>query len=228
MILVIKKTGFTLVELLVVMAILVFLSVGLLATLNPIFQVDKANDARRKKDLAKIRVAFEEYYNDKGCYPTGELLENIKSSANCGSDVFSPWLPKWPCDPTRKTVYYVFTEEAECPSWFKVITNLSNQSDKDIPGGWYTLGNYFIGDGTLSTTQVNYGTSSTNTVWYERELSANCVSDGYCYRRSGPSLCQNTYKFPDYFACEGSDCFLEHECKEECQVSCCNMGLPCD
>lgn len=226
--LVIKKTGFTLVELLVVMAILAFLVVGLLATLNPIFQVDKANDARRKKDLAKIKIGFEEYYNDKGCYPTGALLTDLKSNSSCGTDVFSPWIAKWPCDPTRKTAYYLFTEETACPSWFKVITNLNNQSDGDIPIGWYTDDTFFIGDGNLSTEQANYGVSSTNEVWYERVLSPDCITDGYCYRRSGPSLCQNTYIFPDRFNCVGDDCFLDHQCLPQCQVSCCDGGLPCD
>jgi prepilin-type N-terminal cleavage/methylation domain-containing protein len=225
--LVIKKTGFTLVELLVVMAILVFLSVGLLATLNPIFQVDKANDARRKKDLAKIKIAFEEYYNDKGCYPTGELLESLNSSESCGTTVFLPWLAKWPCDPTRKTTYYLFAEEADCPGWFKVITKLNNESDKDIPDGWYTLDNFFIGDGTLSTEQVNYGTSSTNTVWYEMTISNRCDSGGSCFERSGGAgACQYT-RFPSDF-CEGSNCYVDRNCLPECQVSCCSMGIPCD
>lgn len=226
--LVIKKTGFTLVELLVVMAILVFLGVGLLATLNPIFQVDKANDARRKKDLGKIKVAFEEYYNDKGCYPSGELLDRLRNSDNCKSNVFSPWLPNWPCDPTRKTAYYVFTEDSECPGWFKIITNLSNQSDRDIPGGWYSLDNFFIGDGTLSTSQVNYGTSSTNTVWYEMTLSNRCESGGMCYERSGGSgACQYTRPPSDYCP-DGNNCFVDRNCLPECRVSCCNRGLPCD
>lgn len=223
----IKKTGFTLVELLVVMAILVFLSVGLLATLNPIFQVDKANDARRKKDLAKIRVAFEEYYNDKGCYPTGPLLESLKSSTSCGTNVFAPWIDKWPCDPTKKTAYHVFTEETECPSWFKVITNLSNQSDKDIPEGWYTLENWIL-DGGLTIETANYGTSSTNKVWYERDISANCENNGYCYEQSGDGVnCQYT-KVPSYDCTDPNNCYVDRQCRPECKVSCCNMGLPCD
>ncbi len=226
--LVIKKTGFTLVELLIVMVILTFLVVGLLMTLNPIFQVDKANDARRKKDLAKIKVAFEEYYNDKGCYPTGALLTDLKSNSNCGTDVFSPWISKWLCDPTRKTAYYLFTEDEACPSWFKVITNLSNKNDGDIPSNWYTDDTFFIGDGNLSTIDANYGVSSTNAIWYERVLSSVCESNGSCFQLSGSvGGCQYT-RAPSDFCPDPDNCFVDHGCLPQCRVSCCDRGQPCD
>jgi hypothetical protein len=197
-------------------------------TLNPTSQVDKANDARRKKDLAKIKVAFEEYYNDKGCYPSGELLENLNNDSSCGTGVFSPWIEEWPCDPTMKTAYYVFTQEVGCPGWFKLITNLSNQNDRDIPMGWYTLDIYqdsFIGDGSLSTEKANYGTSSTNKIWYEITLSDKCESKGRCYQLSSTNACQLT-KAPHDRCQDSNNCYVDRQCLPECKVSeCCDGGL---
>ena len=170
------KHGFTLVELLVVMAILAILGVMAAGTINPIAQVGKANDARRKKDLTRIRVAFEEYFNDTGCYPTDaspkfpNILSSLRNKSNCDSGVFSAWgLQSWPCDPTLRWPYYIFTgpSGASCPSWFKILTKLDNRKDSQIPSGWYVFPNSarMFGNGTLTAEQVNFGVSSTNINW---------------------------------------------------------------
>ena len=64
------QSGFTLVELLIVMTILVIFAVILIGIIKPNTLIGKANDSRRKSDLNKIRTAFEEFFNDKGRYPT--------------------------------------------------------------------------------------------------------------------------------------------------------------
>lgn len=64
-----NKSGFTLIELVVVIAIVSTLAVTALALLNPFAQFQKANDARRKSDLSQIQKALESYYQDKGVYP---------------------------------------------------------------------------------------------------------------------------------------------------------------
>jgi len=218
--------GFTLVELLIVMAVIGFLVVGLLMTIDPIFQTNKGNDARRKKDLGRIKVSFEEYYNDKGCYPTGELLESLNDDNSCSTNVFDPWLKNWPCDPNGGS-YHIVVANEDCPSWFKILTNLSNRNDDDIPSGWYLLSNYFVGDGTYGVNDVNYGTSSTNVNWYEREISDLCNSAGLCYQRSGTNACQYT-RWPSDTCTDPSNCFVDNNCYEFCRVTCCNNGLPCD
>lgn len=71
-----KKTffdsqGFTLVELLIVIALIAILSVAVLATINPIEQTNKARDAQYKNDAAEVLSAFERYYASKNEYPWG-------------------------------------------------------------------------------------------------------------------------------------------------------------
>lgn len=65
-----NAAAFTLIELLVVIAVIGALAVGAITFLNPLAQIQKANDAKRKSDLSQIQKALETYYNDYGYFPT--------------------------------------------------------------------------------------------------------------------------------------------------------------
>jgi len=137
MVLVKKKKAFTLVELLIVIAILLIMIVILIGILNPIALVNRAKDSRRKKDLGRIRVAFEEYFNDKGCYPNDlhpeSWLTNLMSPGNCGSSsVFGKWLRPWPCDPNGDPYEILTGYDDKCPKWFKILATLENKKDSSI------------------------------------------------------------------------------------------------
>lgn len=61
--------GFTLVELLIVIALIAILSVAVLATINPVEQTNKARDAKFKNDAAEVLSADERYYASQNSYP---------------------------------------------------------------------------------------------------------------------------------------------------------------
>lgn len=61
--------GFTLVELLVVVALIGILAVAVLSTINPIEQSNRARDAKYKNDAAEIVNAEERYYTTLQKYP---------------------------------------------------------------------------------------------------------------------------------------------------------------
>lgn len=63
------EKGFTLVELLIVIALIAILSVAVLATINPIEQSNKARDARVQNDAAEVMNAYERYYASQQDYP---------------------------------------------------------------------------------------------------------------------------------------------------------------
>ena len=63
------ESGFTLVELLIVIALIAILSVAVLATINPIEQSNKAKDATVQNDAAEVMNALERYYTVKNTYP---------------------------------------------------------------------------------------------------------------------------------------------------------------
>ncbi len=215
-----KRRGFTLVEILIVMAIVMVLAVIAVMILNPAGLLDKGKDARRKKDLERIRQAFEEYYNDKGCYPPAAVLSQLANPDNCGSYVvFSPWLKPWPCDPDGQPYYLSEDEASSCARWFKVLTNLKNENDNDVPDGWYVPGNF--GVERWSPDEVNYGKSSTNVNWFEPVRDEECRVD-ICLvetSRSGP-VCN--YSSGCNSVRDGG-CYLG-VCKPKCLVSCCGDG----
>jgi prepilin-type N-terminal cleavage/methylation domain-containing protein len=62
-----RRQGFTLIELMVVMSIISFLSSIVLATVRT--AREKALDARRKEDLNQILIALNLYYDDHGFLP---------------------------------------------------------------------------------------------------------------------------------------------------------------
>ncbi len=69
------NSGFTLVELLIVIALIAILSVAVLATINPIEQTNKANDSTTQNDAAEVMNAYERYYTSQNQYPWMEFTE---------------------------------------------------------------------------------------------------------------------------------------------------------
>ena len=64
-----RESGFTLVELLIVIALIAILSVAVLATINPIEQANKAKDATTQNDAAEVMNGYERYYANQQSYP---------------------------------------------------------------------------------------------------------------------------------------------------------------
>lgn len=62
--------GFTLLELLIVMAILGILAGIALIILKPAFLFGQGRDAKRRSDLKQIQAALESYKQDRGVYPS--------------------------------------------------------------------------------------------------------------------------------------------------------------
>ena len=181
-----KMQGFTLMEMVVAMTIMLMLIALVVSSMNPWGVLNKGQDATRKKDLKRLSVAFEEYSNDHdGCYPTSTVLAGLA----CNSDDFAPWLQRWPCDPDGSQ-YYIVVDDVDCPRWFKILTNLDNVNDADILEDWYDSFRNVGGGGVLLPSQeVNYGVSSTNLNWYEYVISSTC--SGICSTDCGPSGCQS-------------------------------------
>ena len=77
----IARSGFTLVELLVVLAIIGILAVALLATINPIEQINRARDTATKADAAQLLDAMDRFYASHQCYPWDWTV----STSSCAS-----------------------------------------------------------------------------------------------------------------------------------------------
>jgi prepilin-type N-terminal cleavage/methylation domain-containing protein len=75
-----RKNAFTLVELLIVIALIAILSVAVLATINPIEQANKARDSRVQNDAAEVMNAYERYYASNNKYPWMNYAEGVPAS----------------------------------------------------------------------------------------------------------------------------------------------------
>jgi len=149
-----KPLGFTLVELIIVMAIL-----GLLATVGlASFRSSqiKGRDAQRKNDLGQLQRGLEAYYNDKGRYPitvdfpsAGSPWQDTLLSGETGT----LYMKEIPADPTAYD--YVYWSDGTS---YKIFAHLENQKDKDIvPDDCNPVRNEPC-DGV----NCNYGVSSAN------------------------------------------------------------------
>jgi prepilin-type N-terminal cleavage/methylation domain-containing protein len=169
----INKKGFTLIELLVVIAIIIILAVMMIGVFNSNGVLSRANDAQRKKDLKTIKTAFEGYLNDRGYYPKSDLVAKLMDKSNCGKRFAEfPDLTSWPCDPNGQP-YLIMVETN--PDKFRIIANLENKSDKDIPDDWYSNNDWSLVlsvgvSKTLVINDVNYGVSSSNILWTDLPL----------------------------------------------------------
>lgn len=124
-----SNRGLSLIEILVVTVILLMLLLAAMRIFAP--HLLKAKDSRRKSDLDKIKVAFEEYYSDVGCYPPECAL------STCTEEIDDYIRGDIPTDPKTKDsyVFVVFPGGTECDErkdGFQVFAALENLSDPDI------------------------------------------------------------------------------------------------
>ncbi len=101
--------GFTFIELLVVIGLITTLSAIVIASFDPLSQLQKGEDARRKSDIAQVRTALESYYQDFGRYPQSSSEYQIMApvAIEWGSS-WTPYIEVLPKDKlTKKYAYYV-------------------------------------------------------------------------------------------------------------------------
>jgi len=64
-----RKLGFTMIELLIVIAVLGILAVAVLAAINPIEQINRGRDTGRRSDAEQLLSAIDRFYASQGYYP---------------------------------------------------------------------------------------------------------------------------------------------------------------
>lgn len=129
-----KQTAFTILELLMVMALVVILMTVGLIVLNPQEQFARSKDAIRKNDLHTLRNMFEEWKNDRGCYPKlSDVCYSNKSATTCTICTTHPDTPSFEayaknaiCDPESPNRDYLYEIQGDstCPNAFLVYTKL--------------------------------------------------------------------------------------------------------
>ena len=162
--------GFTLVELLIVIAIIGILAVVLVVAVNPSAQLHKAHDAQRKSDLAQIQKALEQYYNDNNQYPnntsnTFQIIDpnHTPSTIQWGS-AWMPYMTVLPSDPNSNTYVYV-ADPSQQKYWLYASLEQGANDPQACNGGkaCVSLSKNGINNQQQCGGICNYGVSSSNT-----------------------------------------------------------------
>lgn len=125
------KRGFTLVELLIVIGVLGVMAGVAISIINPVAQFQKANDSKRKSDLAQIQRALEIYYQDLKSYPLNSSAYKIKDSTGTELNWGNPWTPymgNLPADPNSPAKNYAYISDGQTYYLYASLDRGTNDS----------------------------------------------------------------------------------------------------
>ena len=131
-----NSTGFTLIELLIVVGIIGIMAAGLMYLIDPLGQIQKANDAKRKSDLEQLQRTLEVYYNDNGKYPSSSTTAPTyrlypNSVLYDWGSVWTPYNTTLPIDPTSSTRNYVYYASLNGQSYW-IYASLEKSGDPQL------------------------------------------------------------------------------------------------
>ena len=153
------KKGFTLIELMIIMAILAILA-GIV-TGNLINSLKKGRDTERKADLHQIQNALELYYHDHHAYPTPppQPTPGLPFGTEGLEEGNTIYIKKLPNDPiSTYQYYYTGSNTGSFYSLYSIIEN-SQDTGKGVSQSGYTGTDC---DNGGAGTECKYGVSSPN------------------------------------------------------------------
>lgn len=163
------RSGFTLIELIVVIGILAILFTVVLIALNPVRQYNASTDTRRKSDLDQTYKSLMQYYVDHHSFPTSQQwFQVVCGSPSTVPDFMKPYMSQFPCDPDSNQRYYYHPLTASCQpcvndsdtcSSFRLLSRLKNEEDKAIQSVGCT-GSNACGVTEWDLVVPNYGVAS--------------------------------------------------------------------
>ena len=121
--------GFTLVELLIVIAIIGVLSSVVLSSLN--ISRNKANDAKRIASIKQLQTALETYYNDNGQYPSSADV----AFPGVLTTLTPAYISQIPVDPNPATPFRYYTASQNPATFYAILVNNQNKPSCYVCGG---------------------------------------------------------------------------------------------
>lgn len=157
-----KSQGFTLVELLVVMALISILAAMISGSF--VSATIKARDSKRKSDIGQMQRSLEAYYNDYGVYPNSTNGGIVVGGSTLGwGATFKDgngtiYMAQLPNDSKQPRIQYYYVSAANHKS-YQIFTHLENTIDLQLLS---TIPPTSAPGMVCGTTACNYGVSSSN------------------------------------------------------------------
>lgn len=188
------RAGFTMIELLVVVAILGAIMVSIVLSYQT--QMEHGYDGRRKADLSRMKAAFEDYYNDHGCYPP------VAAVTSCGQNLLSPYLTTTPCDPKSK-MSYGYTVDPNC-HFYALFAKLDSQTDPDSKaigcspncGGTAAEFNFMVSNDSIARSTVISQPVSTPVPNLNNKYACDPLGNCQVYDNPAANGCPITFSDP--------------------------------
>lgn len=194
--------GFTLSEVIIVLAIFGLFVLVVIYALNPNLQLARSRDKRRIADLKKISISLEDYAGDHDCYPERIYTNDTQCQA---TDEFDYYIKTIPCDPkTRRPYRYVRIDNCK---QYVIFATLELEQEHD-----YGYGNYFLASENVRGVPTivppsDGGGSYTDpkpTLPPESTIGYYACIDYVCTPISDPGVC--SYNFINLTSCIGEAC----------------------
>lgn len=218
-----KNPGFTLMELMIIVSLIAIIATAVLILFNPLQQINKARDSKRKSELNALKKTFEDFYNDKSCYPQpSEVCYNAKSEYapseaitcnicgnNASSPSLSPYIEKLPCDPISPTKNYLYqVDDLTCPKWFRLYSELSSKSDliiNEIECDEESCGPkpFFGYDLGVASPNIDLERATTFVCYAQEHTCNNCGSYERC---NDPNLARGCQLYKKFYSSYSSCC----------------------
>lgn len=170
-----NQKGFTLIEIITALGVLTILATIVLAAVNPLEQFRKAQDAKRKSDLAQVQRALEAYYQDFGRYPSHTTSGQHTYTINTGDGeagnaiawgtTWRPYIDVVPIDPSSSKYYLYIADSGNGYQSYRLYASLDRgANDPDACTGATGCPNVPSGleCGIDSGVYCNFGLTSPN------------------------------------------------------------------
>lgn len=146
-----ETNGMTLIEILVVIALIGILASGLIVILNPVKQLQKSRDANRKSEIKQIQAAVELHRSDNSRYPGFYNFNNpvygwapVGGLAINGNGVtYMTSIPTGPNTGGDNCKGYLYAGNANNYTIFTILENISDTDATSVkPAPTYGGGGY--------------------------------------------------------------------------------------
>lgn len=161
----VRNPGITLIELIVVIAVIGVLVTAFVTVINPLEQIQKGRDTQRKNDLAQIQRGLELYYQDHGNYPTNSPSYQIQDGVTeyPWGAAWTPYMRTLPGDPSSSQRHIYHSPNLQSYRLYTSLERGGRDQQACNPGGTdcsNVPGSNLCGSGAAKP--CNYGVSSPN------------------------------------------------------------------